>query len=86
MKFIGFAYRIARYVTDRQNYAGFTYNSPITYLYLFTVYSIMEKNNNSEYHQQEMGLMSTKTCTRSKETFLTTVFCVKIYFLFKIES
>ena len=38
MKSIGFTYRIPRYITDRQNYIGFTYKSPITYLYLFTVY------------------------------------------------
>ena len=25
-------------MSDRQNYIGFTYNLPITYLYLFTVY------------------------------------------------
>ena len=25
-------------MTDRQNYIGFTYKSPITYLYLFTVH------------------------------------------------
>ena len=37
MKSIGFTYRIPRYITDRQNYIGFTYKSPITYLYLFTV-------------------------------------------------
>ena len=32
MEFLGM------YLTDRQNYIGFTYKSPITYLYLFTVY------------------------------------------------
>ena len=37
MKSIGFTYRIPRYITDRQNYIGFTYKSPMTYLYLFTV-------------------------------------------------
>ena len=37
MKSIGFTYRIPRYTTDGQNYIGFTYKSPITYLYLFTV-------------------------------------------------
>ena len=37
MKSIGFTYRIPKYITDRQNYIGFTYRSPITYLYLFTV-------------------------------------------------
>ena len=34
MKSIGFTYRIPRYITDRQNYIGFTYKSPITYIYL----------------------------------------------------
>ena len=38
MKSIGFTYRIPRYITDRQNYIGFTYKSPINLLYLFTVY------------------------------------------------
>ena len=37
MKSIGFTCRIPRYITDRQNYIGFTYKSPIAYLYLFTV-------------------------------------------------
>ena len=37
MNSIGFTYRIPRYITDRQNYIGFTYKHPITYLYLFTV-------------------------------------------------
>ena len=37
IEFIGFIYGIPRYITDRQNYIGFTYKSPITYLYLFTV-------------------------------------------------
>ena len=40
MKSIGFTYRIPRNITDRQNYIGFTYKSPITYLYLFRVYEI----------------------------------------------
>ena len=40
MKSIGFTYRIPRNIMDRQNYRGFTYKSPITYLYLFTVYEI----------------------------------------------
>ena len=39
IEFIGFTLGIPRYITDRQNYIGFTYKSPITYLYLFTVYS-----------------------------------------------
>ena len=34
MKSIGFAYRIPRYITDRQNYIGFTYKSPINLLYV----------------------------------------------------
>ena len=34
---IGFTCRIPKYITGRQNYIGFTYNLPITYLYLFTV-------------------------------------------------
>ena len=33
MEFLG------TYITDKQNYIGFTYKSPITYIYLFTVYS-----------------------------------------------
>ena len=37
---IGKSYRIPRYIRDRQNYIGFTYNLPITYLYLFSVYVI----------------------------------------------
>ena len=38
IEFIGFTIGIPRYnITDRQNYIGFTYKSPITYLYLFTV-------------------------------------------------
>ena len=37
VKFIGFTHGIPRYITDRQNYIGFTYKSPLTYLYLFTV-------------------------------------------------
>ena len=44
MKSIGFTYRIPRYITDRQNYIGFTYNLPITYLYLFTVYQVIKKS------------------------------------------
>ena len=35
MKSIGFTYRIPRYITDRQNYIGFTYKGLVTYLYLF---------------------------------------------------
>ena len=31
--------RIPSYIMDRQNYTGFTYKSPVTYLYLFTVYT-----------------------------------------------
>ena len=38
IEFIGFTYGIPRYITDRQNYIGFTYKSPITYLFLFTVH------------------------------------------------
>ena len=38
MESIGFTYRIPRYITDRQNYIGFTYKSPINLLYLFTVF------------------------------------------------
>ena len=37
IEFIGFAHGIPRYITYIQNYVGFTYKSPITYLYLFTV-------------------------------------------------
>ena len=40
IEFIGFTYGIPRYVTDSQNYIGCTYKSPITYLYLFTVYML----------------------------------------------
>ena len=40
MKSIGFTYRIPRYIMGRQNYIGFTYKSPITYLYLFTVFRL----------------------------------------------
>ena len=29
----GFTDRIPKYITGRQNYIGFTYNLPITYLY-----------------------------------------------------
>ena len=42
MKSIGFVHRITRYKTDRQNYIGFTYKTPITYLYLFTVIIILQ--------------------------------------------
>ena len=42
MKSIGFTYRIPMYIADRQNYIGFTYKSPIIYLYLFTVYQVLE--------------------------------------------
>ena len=40
MKSIGFIYRIPRYITDRRNYIGFTYKSPITYLHFFTVQAL----------------------------------------------
>ena len=32
-------------ITDKQNYIGFTYKSPITYLYLFTVYLPLAENS-----------------------------------------
>ena len=46
MKSIGFTYRIPKYITDRQNYIGFTYKNPITYLYLFTVNSLWANDAN----------------------------------------
>ena len=40
IKSIGSTYGIPK-LTDRHNYIGFTYKSPITYLYLFTVFVIV---------------------------------------------
>ena len=37
MKSIGFTYGVPKYITERQNCIGFTYENPITNLYLFTV-------------------------------------------------
>ena len=50
MKSIGFTYKIPRYIKDRQNYIGFTYKSPITYLYLFTVRSLI--SNMDDKHEK----------------------------------
>ena len=50
MKSIGFIYRIPMYITDRQNYIGFTHKSPITYLYLFTVYKNQRFKVNISYN------------------------------------
>jgi hypothetical protein len=46
MESIGFTYRIPRYITDRQNYIGFTHKSPINLLYLFTVYVVPKRHDN----------------------------------------
>ena len=52
IQFLWFTYRISRYITNRQNYIGFTYRSPIILLYLFTVHiSLAEKRLAILFHK-----------------------------------
>ena len=53
------------------------------------IFKVLDPSSTFEYSRfahNANGTMSTTICIRSKETFLSTVFCVKIYFLFKLDK
>ena len=58
MKSIGFTSRIPRYITDRQNYIGFTYKSPITCLYLFTLSESMKYKLDKSFNYVRCSISS----------------------------
>ena len=60
IEIIGFTHGIPRYIVDRQNYIGFTYKSPITYLYLFTV-MLIKRFYFDKHYQQINSLLETNT-------------------------